>query len=404
MNWHDPVRASRALVLQLGAGGWMSTSSVSRQPQRLESEALPVLEAFAEEAEPREVLEALRREWEVDDDEFASVVDRLLEEGLLVARGGAPTDLASGGFASVLSHFHMIRDRRRVEAYRAGIERLAPGRRVVEVGCGSGILSLLAAKAGASSVVAIEESEIAGLARAMVVANGFEEVVEIVTANSRDVTLDEPAEVLIHELFGSDPFEENFLSIIADARDRFLVPGGKLIPHRLEVACRGFEVDTAAQAERQAAVAEARAFGALHDLDFEPLATALSGQAPVRFTAPMAVPAGEPFDRRLLTAEARIFDLDLESASASALPADFEVELLVEQGGLLGGVATYFRAHMDPETVLSTSPIEPPTHWGWNLAPLREAREVRAGEAVRLRVRTHTVRGVPRTIVDLPAG
>ena len=117
----------------------------------------------------------------------------------------------------------------RVQAYRAAILRQCAGKRVVEIGCGTGILSIFAAQAGATAVTAIEETRIAELAARLLVANGVEDRVEIKLGNSRDVEIDPPADVIVHELLGSDPFSESILPVIADAR-RFLAPGGRFEP------------------------------------------------------------------------------------------------------------------------------------------------------------------------------
>src|SRR6185436_13232368 len=115
---------------------------------------------------------------------FAVVVDSLLSQNLLTPISGDAA-AATRGFASPVEHFGMVRDTIRVSAYRRAIFRHCRDKNVVEIGCGSGILSIFAAKAGARRVIAIEESTIADLAAAMFEANGVADRIELRRANSR---------------------------------------------------------------------------------------------------------------------------------------------------------------------------------------------------------------------------
>ena len=211
-------------------------------PQALAQDGLPVLLAFAGGRTPAEALERLRNEWEIDDAGFTGVVDALVAQNLLTPADGAMPRSRPPASPRPFEHFMMVRDTVRVSAYRRAIFRHCRDKTVVEIGCGSGILSIFAAKAGARRVIAIEESGIADLAAAMFEANGVADRVELRRANSRDVSLDERADVIIHEVLGVDPFGENILPFIEDARERLLAPGGILIPSALEVCCVGFEV------------------------------------------------------------------------------------------------------------------------------------------------------------------
>src|SRR5262249_15890365 len=140
--------------------------------------------------------------------------------------------------------------------YRRAIFRHCRDKTVVEVGCGSGILSIFAANAGARRVIAIEESGIADLAAAMFEANGVSDRIELRRANSRDVSVDEPADILIHEMLGNDPLNEGILPSIEDARARLVAPNGMLIPSVMEICCVGFEVADTPYNDRARAIRE----------------------------------------------------------------------------------------------------------------------------------------------------
>src|SRR6185436_15915920 len=150
MKWDVPYVPSRALVLQISdRGELLARSSVSRSPQALAAEGLPVLLAFAGGRTPAEALARLQDDWEIDEAGFSGVVDTLVAQNILTPATGNDAALAASIFASPVAHFDMVRDTVRVLAYRRAIFRHCRDRNVVEIGCGSGILSIFAAKAGA---------------------------------------------------------------------------------------------------------------------------------------------------------------------------------------------------------------------------------------------------------------
>ncbi len=132
-------------------------------------------------------------------------------------------------------HFYgqMLRDAPRMEAYTAALRRVVtPDSVVMDLGCGPGVFALLACKLGARRVYAVEPENIVGLAREAAAANGFSDRIEFFEKLSTEITLSEPATIIISDLRGVLPwFEQNVTSII-DARKRLLAPGGVLIPRR----------------------------------------------------------------------------------------------------------------------------------------------------------------------------
>lgn len=395
MKWDVTYTVSRALVLQISdSGKLLAGSSVSRLPQELAEEALPVLLAFAGGRTPSEALARLRNDWEIDEEGFSGVVDALVAQNALTPLTGDDAALASAGFASPVQHFGMIQDTVRVLAYRRAIVRHCPGRNVVEIGCGSGILSIFAAKAGARRVIAIEESRIADLAATMFEANGVADRVELRRANSRDVSVDEPADVIIHELLGSDPFGENILPFIEDARDRMLAPGGILIPSAMDVFCVGFEVEDRPYTDRRQAGAMLQELEGLYGVDFGAFRRYMNEAEQDPFPRPLPDLGQTHFAPRILTEEAHLYRIDFAPGSSLAVEPRRELRLRVAHAGTLGGVVIYFRAHLDDETFLSTSPFAPRTTWGWNARPFERLVAVEPGQDVPIVSELRTFAGV----------
>jgi protein arginine N-methyltransferase 1 len=134
---------------------------------------------------------------------------------------------------SVTDYGHMITDRVRMDAYAAALRRaVRPGSVVVDIGTGPGIMALLACRYGASRVYAIEVDEIIQVAREVAAANGVADRIEFIHLPSAEVSLPQRADVIVSDLRDVLPFGQKNLIVTADARKRFLAPGGVMIPQR----------------------------------------------------------------------------------------------------------------------------------------------------------------------------
>src|SRR5262249_26255829 len=160
------------------------------------------------------------------------------------------------------------------------------------------------------------------------------------------VSLDEPAEVLIHEILGNDPLGEDLLPVLADARRRLLAPGGRMIPGRLQIACVGFHVDDRPWLGPRQAARRARELDALYGLDFSPCAEAIENGPSSAFSRlPPHFDSGD-LSQHLLTGECIVADIDLHR-DLDESPFATSPELIAERAGRMGGVLLYFRAHLD---------------------------------------------------------
>jgi len=136
-------------------------------------------------------------------------------------------------FQSIIRyHEALLRDRPRNAAFRRALARvIRPGARVLDVGSGSGLWAVVAARLGARRVVAVErEPLLRPLIERLVAENGVADRVEIVTRDFRRVELRREFDVVVSETVGSMAFEEDIVPIMVRARDHFLRRGGALIP------------------------------------------------------------------------------------------------------------------------------------------------------------------------------
>src|SRR5262249_50067578 len=125
----------------------------------------------------------------------------------------------------------MLAHRARTEAYASAIARaVKPGDVVVEIGCGPGLFSILACRAGARSVYALESNDSIAFARELIKANHCDDRIQVLYGSSRRIRLPEPANVVISDIRGSLPLMADAVASIDDARKRFLAPEGRMIP------------------------------------------------------------------------------------------------------------------------------------------------------------------------------
>jgi protein arginine N-methyltransferase 1 len=279
-------------------------------------------------------------------------------------------------------HRTMIRDRVRTEAFQRAINSVVrPGDTVLDVGAGSGILSMFAARAGAARVYAVERTPIAALAEQLAAANDVADTVTVIHGDVTDVDLPEPVDVLVSEWLGGFGIDEGMLAPVIAARDRWLKPGGIMVPHTVTAW-------TALVHDRYLAdmveFLREDPFGLKLEVLVEDTVNELIYSGTFRHLAVDDV-RSEP--RQLWTTNAD--RIPLEQAQA---PHEAEILLPVHDHGTANALALWFSAELAPGTSLSVGPGDPPTHWGMTTAPLRSPVQLAPGMTVRARVRTAPAR------------
>ena len=134
----------------------------------------------------------------------------------------------------------MLSDRVRTESYRNALltnpERLN-GARVLDIGCGTGILSMFAAQAGARRVIGVDCSDIIYQAMDIVRENGLTDKVELVKGRLEETALPEDQfDFILSEWMGYFLLFEGMLDSVIAARDKYLAPGGMVLPNRCTIS------------------------------------------------------------------------------------------------------------------------------------------------------------------------
>jgi len=307
----------------------------------------------------------------------------LHKQRVLVDDSAAQVSLsADASFGSPAIHIRMLNDRERTLRYLQAIRDVVkPGDVVVDLGTGSGILAVAAARAGARQVYAIEATTIARAARRTFADNGVTDRVTLIEGHSTQVQLPERADVLVAEIIGNKPLSEKILESTADAVRRFLKPGARLVPQRLRI--HAFPVELPARFRDRLRVSPTaladwqREYG----VDFSALA-ALSQRTPGSLEA-------KPVDVAQWNALAPSkcivdYDLSLSTQPRQKAAATFECCA----AGTLDAAVLWFDAELAAGQSLSTDPgsFRADNHWSHPVYLLGEPLSLQLGDRVRLEI------------------
>jgi SAM-dependent methyltransferase len=258
-------------------------------------------------------------------------------------------------------YLEMLADRTRCAAYERAIARAVPGRTVLDLGSGPGFLSHLALKHGAKKVYAID-----GDARALQLAGDlarrFPDPQRFVPVHgvSMDVSLPEPVDVIVSETLDSTGIGEKTHISLSDAARRFLVPGGTIIPHRLDLYL-GLGQSSESRSFGRAWQEVGHRFG----LPYEDFSAQLAGIALATRVDELVTGAPAPAPPGWVPWQS----VDL---AANDFHSHTVVPMRAQRTGRVDGVAIAWVAHLLDDIVLSTLPDAPETHWKQGFVHLAE--------------------------------
>jgi precorrin-6B methylase 2 len=344
-------------------------------------------------------------------------LERLVSMGFLLETAESPASRAEGSsdgvdplpapaaapFVSLEEfefHLRMLSDNDRLDAYGRAIARAAgPGVHAVEIGTGTGILAVLAARTGAT-VTAIERFSVLSIARAVAEGSGLSERIRFLQGHSDTLEVDEPGDLLISEIVGNRIFNEGLLETTLDARRRFLRPGARLIPQRIEVHAEiGFS------GRFDSLEAELLRIGRLHDVPLEPMQAWFRERLRAGKVVWELSAAADDF--RPLAPPTRVVRLDLRRLESP----DFVARALVRRPreGVANAVLLSFRLELQPGIVLSTLGTDHALHWCKPVHMLSAPVAIRPGEPLEIELRYDPIEelsvrlGPPAGVVQIPA-
>jgi tetratricopeptide (TPR) repeat protein len=267
-------------------------------------------------------------------------------------------------------HLGMLGDSARNNAFQAAIDAaVRPDDIVLDIGTGTGLLAMMAARAGANHVVACEaKPELAELAKLIVEDNGYGSQIKVVNKNSKAMIVGEDlpglATLLISETFDATLIGEGALNTFNHAKKALLAPGARIIPSGGVV--RG----------QLAQAPQLKSLHPLHEINGFDLSVfarySLERQYyPIQLGIEPWTALSEPFD-------VVRFDFHDENKPNQQWP----IPVPVTQSGTVQTLILWFDLHLDGKTMLSSGPDGPGTHWNIMAFLFERERPVIAGETL----------------------
>ena len=259
------------------------------------------------------------------------------------------------GYGDVSVHATMINDKPRMEAYQTAAATCA-GKVVVDVGAGTGVLGMMAARCGASHVYLIEASPMARLLPTIVERNGLKDRITIIHKKVEQLTLTDiggkHADIILSEWMGFYLVHESMLNSVLWARDNLLkkeVEPWQMLPNRADVLAA--TTNMSSHLDERVNVWKSVAGFDMSDL----METSFQGvvSEPV-----VDIISAE----RLSSSPQTIASFDLTKIRLIDLVSISETLKFKSNNQPTSAVTIWFDVFF-PNTLLSTSPAAPPTHW-----------------------------------------
>ncbi|WP_235617355.1 50S ribosomal protein L11 methyltransferase [Streptomyces thermolilacinus] len=287
---------------------------------------------------------------------------------------------ASGVFSDIARrsvprwHFAMLNDTERNDALVTALGKaIPPGASVLDIGSGSGLLAMAAARAGAGRVITCEMNPLlAEVARQVVDAHGLSDVVTVIGKPSTRLEvgqdLEAPVDVLVSEIVDCGLIGEGLLPAVRHAREHLLSPDGIMLPSAARLHGRLVTSDAVLKLNQ---VTTAGGF----DVSLMN-ALATRGHFPVRL---------DTWPHRFMSDAACVLEFDLVRDALT--PGERVVSLPATADGEAHALAVWFELDMGGGITLCNSPENTSSHWMQGWVPLEKPIPVKAGETVSVRLR-----------------
>ncbi|KAI8142597.1 S-adenosyl-L-methionine-dependent methyltransferase [Fennellomyces sp. T-0311] len=289
------------------------------------------------------------------------------------------------GYAHNDIHEQMLKDKARTEAYRDFMyenKDVFKDKTVLDVGCGTGILSMFAAKAGAKKVFAVDNSNIVEKARANIKENGLDDIITVIRGKVEEIQLPvSTVDIIVSEWMGYFLLFEAMLDSVLVARNRWLAPNGIMAPSHTRILLAALD-------DEDLKNDKFNFWDDVYGFKMSAMKQPVLNEAMVDFIKPHTV----------ISTTATLKDLYLQQIVVKQLDFSTKFEIEISRDGTVyafgGWFDTWFTRDGHPiplsqqaqkvegETFLTTSPFGEDTHWKQTIFVLEKPIQVKRGTKI----------------------
>eukprot|EP01129_Flabellula_baltica_P006043 TRINITY_DN222_c0_g3_i1.p1 TRINITY_DN222_c0_g3~~TRINITY_DN222_c0_g3_i1.p1 ORF type:complete len:342 (-),score=75.98 TRINITY_DN222_c0_g3_i1:28-1053(-) len=298
-------------------------------------------------------------------DNQISLQEKLIQSSL------TSSDYYWNSYAHFGIHEEMLKDKVRTLSYKDSIlnnRHLFQDKVVLDVGCGTGILSMFCARAGAAKVYAVEFSDIIVQAKMIANANGLGDKIEFIQAKMEEVELPEKVDIIISEWMGYFLFYESMLSSVIVARNKFLKEGGLIFPDKANLFVSMIE-DSAYKREK------IEFWDNVYGFDYSCI-------KPIAYREPLV----DIVDMEaLISNSCCVYSVDIYTVQAEDLEFEVEWECTFNENDMCHGMIAWFDIEFSACHVpvrFSTAPYSKSTHWKQTVFYLEQDIKVVEGDSI----------------------
>lgn len=271
-------------------------------------------------------------------------------------------------------HEEMLKDKVRTISYRQAIfqnRHLFKDKIVLDVGCGTGILSMFAARAGAKHVIAVDMSNIIEMADKVIKLNGLDDKITLIRGKLEDITLPyDKVDIIISEWMGYFLLYESMLDTVLIARDRYLKEGGLIFPDKSNIYISAIE-DSEYKDEK------INFWNDVYGFDYSPF-----------IEVAMAEPLVDIIESHTInTSTAKLYEIDLNTVKIEDLAFFKKFTLTASRDDQVHALVAWFDIvfpsdKKESQVEFSTGPYHRPTHWKQTIFYLDDVVSVKQGEKI----------------------
>ncbi|KAM8938733.1 protein arginine N-methyltransferase 3 [Pelodytes ibericus] len=310
---------------------------------------------------------------------------------------GAVADLAAdddGAYFSSYGHFgiheEMLKDTVRTESYRDFMYQnrdVFKDKVVLDVGCGTAILSMFAVNAGAKQVIGVDQSDIIYQAMDIIRLNKMEDKISLVKGRIEEVVLPvESVDIIISEWMGYFLLYESMLNSVLYAKQRYLREGGTVYPDK-------YDLCVVALSDQRKHSGKIAFWENVYEFDMSCMKKSVLPEALVEIVEPDTV----------ISAPSSILTIHCQTVSIKDLDFSSEFSLLITRSGLCTALCGYFdvlfEENCQKPVSFSTSPQSPKTHWKQTVFLLEKPLPVTSGEVLNGKITVRKNRKDPRSLL-----